>query len=183
MVSIILGLSLARLLGGTAIVVREFNRTRLFLPHSLWIVYLLLLHSLQWWSIWDYHEIEWNYCRFFFVNTAPLALFFISSLIFPSFGQTGTINLREHFFRIRIGLFGAALFATIIWILDGPLIFQSEPLWNVQRLVQVPGLLLLLWGLGSKSVKVHSVVAWVALIGTLFTIWNRFSPGAFAPGP
>jgi len=86
MVSITLGLSLARLLDGAARLAVDSARVVLFRPHTLWVVIVLLLHATYWWSIWDYRDIEWNFARFLAVNSTPLLLFFISAFVPTSSG-------------------------------------------------------------------------------------------------
>jgi len=86
---------------------------------------------------------------------------------------------------------GAAALNTLIWILDGPIIFRSEPaLFDLGsgmslvsfRLGQVAGLSLVLWGLRTKSERAHSVIAWTTLVMTGLTAWSRFFPDAFSSG-
>ena len=190
-VSITLGLSLARLLDGVARLAVDSARVVLFRPHTLWVATIVLIHATYWWSIWDYRDIEWNFARFVAVNSTPLMLFFISALLTPGVAPTGEIDLRAHFFRIRPWFMGALGFTTLIWIIDGSLIFGSEPGWFDMeagaslvgfRFMQLAGLALVLWGLRSKSEGAHSVIAWITLLGNGLTVWSRFFPGAFGGG-
>ena len=191
MVSITLGLSLARLLDGAARLAVDSARVVLFGPHTLWVATILVLHAIYWWSVWDYRDIEWNFARFVAVNSTPIMLFFISALLTPRVAAVGEIDLRAHFFRIRPWLMGALLFNLLVWTVDGPLIFNSEPaLFDLQadasllvfRLLQLIALSLVLWGLRSKSERVHSVIAWTVLLGHSLGVWARFFPDAFGGG-
>jgi hypothetical protein len=191
MVSITLGLSLTRLLDGAARLAMDSARVVLFRTHTLWVVIILMLHAAYWWSIWDYRDIEWNFARFVAVNSTPLLLFFVSALLIPRVVPVGEIDLRAHFFRIRPWLMGAAAVSYFIWMIDGPIIFGSEPALldfaSDAKLVgfrcgQLAGLSLLLWGMRSKSDRAHSVIAWTLLLGNTLLVWSRFFPDAFGPG-
>jgi hypothetical protein len=181
MVSIILGLSLARLLDGIAGVALRADRVTLFPVHSAWVVVVLITHATVWWSTWDYRSIEWDFARFVTVNSTPLVLFFISAILLPRDSQGGGLDLKAHFGKVRTMLMAGYAFAMFVWILDGPLIFRSEPLYNPMRMGQLLGLFVALWGLRNDGERVQAVIAAVVLLITLGSAWVRFFPGAFGP--
>ena len=190
-VSITLGLSLARLLDGVARLAVDSARVVLFRPHTLWVATIVLIHATYWWSIWDYRDIEWNFARFVAINGTPIMLFFVSTLMIPRTVPVGQIDLRAHFFRIRPWLMGVAGFMVFTWIIDGSLIYRSEPalldlgsglLLVGFRIGQLAGLSLLLWGLRSRSERTHSVIAWATLLINGLNAWYRFFPDAFGGG-
>jgi hypothetical protein len=182
MVSIILGLSLAQLLGGIARLARDPKRISLFAPHTVWVGTLILVHSLLWWSVWDFHDVEWNYARFLTINSAPLILFFVSSLIIPNRDESGLADSKAHFFQIRVLLMAAWVALEMIFIFDGPVVFGVEPmLLPAVRFGQVAGLVAATWGLWTRSPRAHSVIAWVVFVLVALGGLRRFLPGAVMP--
>jgi len=182
MVSITLGLSLAQLLGGVAHLAHDVKKITRFFPHTIWVMSLLLVHSLVWWAAWDLHEVEWNYPRFVTVNCAPLILFFTSSLILPGKAKSGSIDLRAHFFKIRFLLMATFVALWTVWLLDGPIVFGSEALFIPFRVGQIAGLALVTWGMWTNKPRDHSLIAALVFVLILAAAVYRFLPGEFAPG-
>jgi hypothetical protein len=180
MISIILGVSLAQALTGVAGLAREWPRVKNSVLHSLWTITLVLAHFLSWWAVWDYREVDWNYGRFMVALSVPLLLFFLTSLLFPDPRAGVDINLEVHFFRIRRWLMTVYSILATIWIIDGPLVFESERMLNSYRIPQSVSVLAPLLGLRSPNRTLHLGIACavlgVILLGSMF----RFFPGTFS---
>jgi hypothetical protein len=182
MFSIILGLSLSQILVGLARLVRDPNEVRTFGPQVIWTVTLVLMHFLLWWSIWDFRDVAWNYPRFVVASFEPLLLFFMGALLLPSAAGSAVIDLKSHFQRVRPWLMSLYAALMIVFLLDGPLIFQSESLWSGYRIPQLLALVAVLLGLKTKDARHHWVISLVVLGVILSGSAFRFLPAAFAPG-
>jgi hypothetical protein len=180
MFSIILGLSLSQMLLGVARLVRDPNEVKTFGPQAIWTATLVLMHFLLWWSIWDFRDVEWNYARFVVASVEPLLLFFMGALLLPSPAGSGSIDLRSHFLRVRPWLMGLYAALMIVFLLDGPLVFQSEGLWSGYRIPQVIALLAVLLGLKTQDARHHHIISLVVLGVILSGSAFRFLPAAFA---
>jgi len=143
---------------------------------------MLLIHALMWWSVWDYREVEWNFARFLTVNSVPLIAFFISAILVPRNTDAGISDLRTHFFRIRPLLMAAYGTCLVIWIVDGPLVFDTEAWFNTLRIGQAGGLVLVLGGLLGDDERIHIGIALCCFLLTLTGTVGRFMPGAFGTG-
>jgi hypothetical protein len=179
MFSIILGLSLSHTLSGLASLARTRNVVTAYGPQGIWTATLILMHFLLWWSIWDFRDVSWNFPRFVVASAEPLLLFFMTALLIPSVSAGDEVDLGSHFFRIRRLLMGLFAVLMTIFLVDGPLVFETEAPWSWYRLPQVLGLLAVLYGLRAEGRRSQWVIATlvlgVVLSGTVF----RFLPAAF----
>ena len=179
MVSIVLGLSLAHMLAGVSQFARNSKRIDAYLPHSLWLVNLLLLHFLTWWSFWDYRETEWNYARFLIIMLEPLLLFLTTSIAIPRKYDADRIDLRDYFHDVRKWFFISFLVLEAMYILDGPLVFNSEPVWFVYRIPQLIVVAAFVLGLVSRHDRAQLVSALMLNALMLWSSAIRFMPAAF----
>ncbi|MBT8478942.1 MAG: hypothetical protein KJO06_08500 [Gemmatimonadetes bacterium] len=179
MFSIILGLSLSHTLSGLASLVRTRNVVTTFGPQGIWTTTLVLMHFLLWWSIWDFRAVSWNFPRFVVASAEPLILFFMTALLLPSVSGGDDVDLESHFFRIRRLLMGLFAVLMIIFLVDGPWVFQTEAAWSWYRLPQVIGLLAVLYGLRADGRRSQWAVATIVLAVILSGTGFRFLPAAF----
>jgi len=178
--AIVLGLSLTQTLTGIAQIARQPERLSAFLPHTLWVISLLLLHFLLWWSIWDLRDLEWNYARFIVLISLPLILFFLASVVLPR-GLAGEApDLKAYFFQVRFWLMSGFALMNLIYMLDGPIVFDSEPLLLGYRIPQGLSLMAVLVGTRTEKPGTHLIIALIVLATILTGSVVRFLPGAFS---
>jgi len=164
MASIGLGLSLAIFVEGLARVARETERVDGRLFHTAWGLALFLTHFFVWWTIWDYREVAWTFPRFFVVGGTPLILLFLASLLFPSRTEASAVDLEGWFFSIRRPFMGGYVALNIVFVLDGPLVFASEPLWIAYRVPQLLALAAAVGGYLTAHRGWHVLFAWTMLL-------------------
>lgn len=81
LVSIVLALGVAQLLGGASDFVRS---SRVYLGHSFWVLALFLMHVQLWWAMWDLHNrASWTFLTFLNLLLGPTLLFFTTNLLLP----------------------------------------------------------------------------------------------------
>ena len=177
MVSIVLGVSLAQLLGGIAQLIREKTSIRTYLPHTLWTLALILVHPLIWWSTWDYHEVRWNYLSFCAVLSVPLMLFFLSTLIMPKARGEAVVSLEDHYFENRRWFLGIWVAFMVVVTIDGPLIFGYEEPFTLYRALQVGCITSILVAIVTPNKAVQTVSAMILLVFILLTSFLRLHPG------
>ena len=108
--SVLLGLSLSRLLAGLARVVVDPARRLHWLP-LLWTIQLFLVQVMLWWLIYvRVYQVEWTFAHYLVILAYPVLGFFMAVLLFPELGSEdeGTV---ESFLDRRRWFFG-------IWILS-----------------------------------------------------------------
>jgi hypothetical protein len=179
MISIVLGVSLAQLLRGIAELAREKSKVRNYGPHVLWTLSLALLHTLLWWSVWDWRELDWNYAQFFVALCEPLVLFFLSTLMLPRPTGETVISMEEHFYEIRVWLMRGWLVFALVVILDGPIVFRNEPLFVGYRIPQLVTAVASIAGMITARPSVQKSVAWIVFLMVVYATSLRFLPGAF----
>ena len=162
MVSIVLGFSLASMLTGVSRLVRYPDGVRFYLPFGIWLLNLLL-HFLLWWSFWDIRDVEWNYARFLLTILQPLSIFLVTTILIPVETGSGKACLRDRFQQGRRWFFAVFLFAEMLFIIDGPLVFNSEPAWMIYRLPQLMIIVAFVVGLVVRHDWAQHVAAWTVL--------------------
>ena len=132
LVSVIMGLGITHLATGATKLIQHREDVRLYLPHALWTINILVYILLIWWGMfwWSGHE-NWYAYEYLFITLYAIVLFFLASMLYP-WDMSKDINVREYFFKNRLWFFGALFFA---WCIDVPqtLIMASEDLRPVPQ--------------------------------------------------
>ena len=117
LISVIMGLGITHLATGAAKLIQHREDVRLYLPHALWTINVLLFILLIWWGMfwWSGHE-NWYAYEYLFITLYAIVLFFLASILYP-WDMQGNIDVREHYFNNRLWFFGALFLA---WCLDIP---------------------------------------------------------------
>ena len=179
MVSIVLGLSFAQLLLTVSRFARNSSRVKAYLPHTIWLANLVLWHFLMWWSFWDYRNVEWNYGRFLVITLEPLLLFLTTSIAAPKKFDTELIDNQENFFEVRHWFFLSFIALQVLSMVDGQLVFGSEPLWVVYRIPQLVVLTVMVLGFLMPRHWAQQLSAWTVFLALLLASYFRFLPAAF----
>ena len=180
LVSIILALGVAQLLGGAS----EFVRTsRVHLAHSLWVVALLFNHVQWWWALWDLHDMaSWTFLTFLYLLLGPVLLFFATNLLVPWSGIRG-IDWESHFFTVRRWFF-LTMAGVVVWGILILWLIHEVPLSHPYRIAQAGRLAFIAAGIASADRRLH---AWLPVGFLLYyagtTFLFRLHPATFsAPG-
>jgi len=114
LISIILGLGIAELLGGMARRIEQRSAFRPFAPAMIWAGILLLIHIQTWWSMFGLRHLEqWTFVRFAVVLLQPIILYLMAVLALPSLNAP-EIDLRLNYFGQRKWFFGLLF---VLWAL------------------------------------------------------------------
>lgn len=107
--SILMGLALARLLGGAGRCILDPERSLHWLP-GIWTVNLLVFEVVLWWLVFQRVDLPtWSFAHYAVTVTYPLVLYSLAVLLYPQIdGGEGTaeafLGRRGWFFGIWIGL-------------------------------------------------------------------------------
>src|SRR5260370_32767676 len=118
-ISIILGLGVTQILTGIADLVHQNERVKIYWPHLVWVLIVLILQVQEWYITFERRTFEaWRLPIFLFVLLYPTVLFILARLLFPFSYSEGAIDLRKFYYSNyrRIFLFGAIL--AILSLLD-----------------------------------------------------------------
>ena len=95
-VSIIIGLGIAELLGGVARLIRCRSSIGGYWVHSVLIACVFIALLQQWWEIWGLQGTsEWTFFGAVLMLMGPLGLFLIAHLLFPD--PVRDVDLRKYY--------------------------------------------------------------------------------------
>jgi hypothetical protein len=117
LISVIMGLGITHLATGATKLIQHRDGVRLYLPHALWTINVLMFILLIWWGMfwWSAHD-NWYAYEYLFITLYAIVLFFLASMLYP-WDMKEDIDVREYFLKNRLWFFGAMFFA---WVLDIP---------------------------------------------------------------
>jgi hypothetical protein len=177
LVSIILGLGIAQILTGIADLIHQNDRVKVYWPHLLWILLVLILHVQEWWVTYDLrHYTPWRLPVFLFVMLYPVNLFILARLLFPFGLHDEVVDLKAFYFHNyrKIFLFGGIL--VLLALADSIFIRPIE----VKNFVAQSVLLLLLIYMCVKKApapwahKAFPVIMLVILLVAIAIEWNEW---------
>ena len=115
LVSVIMGLGITHLVTGMSKLIQHRSEVRLYMPHMLWTLNILIFILLIWWGMfnWSSHE-TWYAYEYLFIALYSIVMFFLASLLYP-WDMASDVDVREHFFGNRMWFFGVLLVA---WAID-----------------------------------------------------------------
>ena len=179
--SVIMGLGITHLVTGTSKLIQHRSEVRLYLPHMLWTLNILIFILLIWWGMftWSNHE-TWFAYEYLFITLYAIVMFFLASLLYP-WDMARDIDVREHFFTNRTWFFAVLLVAWMIEVL-ATLVKADVGIRPVPTgyfgfiVVQV---LIAIIGISSRNRSVHAVLPAVflaiVLSLVLFSAQNQIS--------
>ena len=166
LISIILGLSIARLVGGVAGFIQHPGRHRVSLIHLGWVAWALLNVVTFWWWEFGLSRIpQWNFGMYFFVCVYASMFFFLSVLLFPD-DLRGYEGYQDYFLSRRFWFFGFVAWTELLDLVDtwikGPEYFRSLGPGYPIRIV----LLLVLCGAAAatRNLRFHFSFVFIGLV-------------------
>lgn len=129
LVSIVLGLGIAHLLGSIIRLISNRKSIVFYWPSVVWVINLLLIMLLLWWSDFSLigHRNGWTFAIYAITIAVPALLYVISGLILPP-GVEDMEQAYEGNRRWFFSLFVIGIFATFVqsFLLDGRLTFNAD---------------------------------------------------------
>jgi hypothetical protein len=178
LISIILGLGITQILTGIADLIHQSKRVKIYWPHALWVIVVLILHVQDWWTTFDLRSFEsWSLPLFLFIMVYPVVLFVLARLLFPFGLQEGVIDLKEFYYENYRKIFAFGSLLPLLSILDAILVREIEIETQLVKLL-LPTLLLIV-AIRKKpfAERVHqfiSVAFFAILTITIIVEWNNW---------
>ena len=99
LITIILGLGIAKLMTGLGWLIVSRERVRLYWPTVAWVALLLVFHILTWWTMFGLRNYrEWNFFAFLIVLLQPVVLYLLAALILSNFTAESRIDLKVNYY-------------------------------------------------------------------------------------
>jgi hypothetical protein len=119
LISIILGLAIAKILTGLATVITARERVDFYWPPIVWAIWIFFISAQHWWAQWQLEFTkEWTFLDFSLLLLVPVGFFLLSALVLPEREENGKLDLGEWFFRNRAWFFGIMFFLPALSILE-----------------------------------------------------------------
>jgi hypothetical protein len=113
--SIVAGLAVTRLVSGFGQLLQTRARTPTYWVHTLWMVNVLLTIVITWWVQYRWRNApQWTLLLFLWLLVAPLILYLVAALLFPTSDDVVVTNWRQHYYANSGKIF--ALFGLIFAI-------------------------------------------------------------------
>jgi len=116
-ISIVVGLSIGRLLTGLARFVQHPNLQKIYPVHLVWTVFMMVDVIYFWW--WEFHlsTVGWTFGLYCFVALYASTFFFLCTMLFPD-TMHEYAGFRDYFMSRRKWFFGILIATFLIDIVD-----------------------------------------------------------------
>lgn len=169
-ISVILGLGITQALTGIADLIHQSKRVKVYWPHLIWIVLVIIMHVQEWWVTFDLRELStWRLPTFLFVMLYPITLFILARLLFPLGMQDEVIDLKVFYFENYRRIFLFSAFLPLLATLDS--LFIRHDSW-IDQVPKIAIMFLLTFVSWTKSVRplLHQLIALVLLLFLVISI-------------
>lgn len=122
--SLILGLGIAQILTGIADVLSNYKNSSLYLPHSLFVIQIFLLHIQEWWINYEYASIidNWTLKIVLSILAYPILLYLMARMIFPTGIRGSETDFKAYYEDQWRFIFVIGLIAVILSIIQNAMI-------------------------------------------------------------
>jgi hypothetical protein len=175
MISIILGLAVAHVLGSVVRVINGRDRIAIYWPSLLWTGTLFLLVAQLWWadaSLRDY--TGWSFGSFLVLLAEPAALYVLCALILPVPDDASAFDMRAAFARNRPWFLSVLLLLIALSFVKEFVLYGRVPL-NANFGALLVFAIFAIVALGIRSELVQKINAVVAAVMTVAYIVILFS--------
>lgn len=175
LVSVILGLALTHVLRGLAKILQLRRRCRIYGPHLLWSVNVVLWVLTTWWGMfWWKNLSDWTFTWFLFIAVYAIAFFIWSYMLYPPEVREN-LDFELFFFENRQVFFALLI---IISLLDIPEMLTKgylglRPVPTLYPIVVGVVILIGIIGFFSSNRRLHWGLPIVFLINCVgFEFWS-----------
>lgn len=176
LISIVLGLAIARVLTGLAAVITARERVDFYWPPIVWAIWVFFIAVQHWWAQWGLRRTEhWSFLDFWLLLSVPVGLFLLATLILPERLENDRLDLGEWYFRNRAWFFGVMFFLPALSIAEE--VVRSghmASMLNLAFLLAFEVVIALAYGLKSRKAQ-EVICAQAALITVVYVVLLYFS--------
>lgn len=164
LISIVLGLALARLLTGFAAMVSARARLVVYWPLAAQMVLLFLIQVQMWWALFGLREIlRWSFPGFLVVLLDAVLVYLATAFLVPDIRDGEPVNLKECYFR-EVRWFFAALLLGLLASLAKNLVLIGRLQHGIDLAAHGAFIGLCIAGIVTAREWVHKTIAVIALV-------------------
>ncbi|HEY5096170.1 MAG TPA: hypothetical protein VII69_13725 [Candidatus Eremiobacteraceae bacterium] len=169
LISIVLGLGIAHLLGGIARSVSRRSTTLFYWPTLVWAFVLLIIIVQVWWVDFSLsRQTQWTLPGFASTLLIPATLYFMAFLILPE-----SSDMREAYFENRVWFFSLLIAVPLFGSLQQILV-EGHVHKDIDTLAKVVGLALTVSAICFRSERAQKVFAVVGIVFVVLYVWGLF---------
>jgi hypothetical protein len=129
MISIVLGLAVAHVLGSVVRVINNRDHTVMYWPSLLWAATLLLLVAQLWWADASLRtHTAWSFGAFLVLLAQPAALYLLCALIIPVPDGASAFDMHAAYVRNRPWFLSALLVLIVLSFIKDFVLYGRVPL-------------------------------------------------------
>ncbi|MFT5571286.1 MAG: hypothetical protein ACI9FR_000200 [Cryomorphaceae bacterium] len=168
-IALVNALVVSRLLRG---ITASLRPDAFYFTHFAWLVTLILITVMQWWSMWGAREVEWTALKFIWILGLPSILFLRSGVLLSEHPEE-IESFENYFFESRIAFFSLGLL-TSFWVSVTPWILGIFPWFTITQLHMGSSVLmgLSIVGLISKGRLIHTILALLFMVAALLNFFT-----------
>lgn len=171
LISIILGLGITQILSSFSDLLYHHKKIKFYLPHSIWIAFVLFLHIQDWFITYELRgKTSWKLPELLFVLLYPITLFTAAKMLLPTNDEEERLNMKVFYysqFPIIFLLIGISILLSVLF---------NVFFLNGNILEQLP--LLLFLGLtmyfSIKKIQneiIHKIFAFVIFVAVILSVF------------
>jgi hypothetical protein len=156
--SLVFSFSAVRLVGGLPYALAPARRSWV---HVAFVLHELMRVAAGFWVFWSYREIDWTFPTYLLALVAPGIVYYLAATLVPE-DPSHVLSWEHHYHEVRRRYFFGIL-AWVSVVAVSTTVLVGLPLLHPFRLTQVAFALFALTGAISRSVRVHQVLAAIAV--------------------
>ncbi|MDZ4716456.1 MAG: hypothetical protein SH819_13415 [Cytophagales bacterium] len=161
LISIILGLGITQIMSGIADLIHQWDKTKIYWPHVLWVILVFVLHVQQWWLTYQLRDmVVWRLPFFLFEVLYPISLFILARILFPLTGDETSNDMKVFYFRHYRKFFLLVMILSVLSALENIFIHNLGVAGWLVNLVLFAGLLVV----AVKKIKTERLHEAIALL-------------------
>jgi hypothetical protein len=178
LISIVLGLGITQVVSGTADLIHQWERVKLYWPHMLLVILIFFLHIQEWWVLFELrNNMQWRIPTFFMTILYPICLFILARILFPVAQSDEPIDIKAFYFAnyrkffLMIAVLAFVSFIDNVFIHGYPVSTQAIPLVLMSVMT---------WGTvrGFEQEWVHKILVTsllVVMLGGIVVEWDEWT--------
>lgn len=169
LLSVVLGVAIARILGSWGELIRGRRRVTFFGPHLAWTAFVFVMIVFGWWSAWLARDQapSFRFGVYLLLLVQPGVVVLAAFLLTPPLPEAGTLDLRAYFLDNARWFFSLLALAALLAIAGSVVRGAFEPALDGLRTAMA----LLFGGLAAaRDARVHRAGATLAFVALLVLV-------------
>lgn len=171
LISIILGLGITQIVTGIADIIHQWNRIKIYWPHSLWVVLALVMHFHEWWYCYGLMKHnQWHLASFLFLILYPILLFVLARILFPFGAMDTEVDFKIFYFGNFRKFFLMVSLLVVVAALQDILLEEASITAQLPKML-IPGVLIPIAVQTPKQEWLHQLVVLLLLVVFAGSLW------------